>query len=152
MHLSSLYRYPLKSGSAETLEEAYSDELGLVGDRRWMVVDAETGKFLTQRALPAMALLQARWSGDQSLRLEAPGMDALLVAVPDSAQAGRGVVIWREALQAPDAGDAAGEWLTRLLGRPSRLVFLPATSGIQVDQDFARPGEQTAFSDVFPFC
>lgn len=151
MHLSSLYRYPLKSASAEALDEVHSDALGLIGDRRWMVVDAVTGKFLTQRVLPLMALLQARWSGEQTLHLEAPGMDSLLVAVPDSAQNRRGVVIWSEALQAPDAGEAAGQWLTQLLGRPCRLVFLPATNGIQVDQAFARPGEQTAFSDGFPF-
>lgn len=151
MHLSSLYRFPLKSATAEALEEACSDELGLIGDRRWMVVDAETGKFLTQRALPQMVQLQAKWDGDQALRLEAPTMDALRVEVPNQSEAERGVVIWREALRAPDAGDAASVWLTRFLGRPCRLVFLPVANGIQVDQAYARPGDRTAFSDGFPF-
>ncbi len=151
MHLSSLYRFPLKSGSAELLEEGRCDELGLSGDRRWMVVDAATGKFLTQRVLPRMALLNARWQGETALLLSAPGMDALRVPVPGSASAVRGVLIWRESLQAPDAGDVAAEWLTRLLDRPCRLVHLPVTQGIQIDQDYARPGERTGFSDGFPF-
>ncbi len=151
MHLSSLYRYPLKSGSAEMLEEGSTDKLGLMGDRRWMVIDAETGNFLTQRVLPQMALLQARWRDDSVLQLEAPGLEPLLVEVPDASQAERGAVIWRESIQVPDAGDCAGFWLTRLLGRPCRLVYLPATRGIQVDRDFARAGEQTSFSDGFPF-
>lgn len=151
MHLSSLYRFPLKSGSAELLEEGRCDELGLSGDRRWMVVDASTGKFLTQRVLPQMALLSARWQGEAAVLLSAPGMDMLRVSVPGSDSLMRGVLIWRETLQAPDAGDAAAAWLTRLLGRPCRLVHLPNARGIQIDQDYAQPGELTGFSDGFPF-
>jgi uncharacterized protein YcbX len=151
MHLSSLYRFPLKSGSAELLEEGWCDELGLSGDRRWMVVDSASGKFLTQRVLSRMALLEARWQGETGLLLVAPTMAPLLVPVPGSESATRGVVIWRQSLQAPDAGDVAAEWLTRLLDRPCRLVYLPADQGIQVDQSYASPGERTAFSDGFPF-
>lgn len=151
MHLSALYRFPLKSGSAESLEAGGCDALGLIGDRRWMVVDATSGKFLTQRALPRMALLDARWQGDTSLLLSAPGMSDLAVAVPAPGSAARGVLIWRESLRAPDAGDAAATWLTRLLARPCRLVYLPAEKGIQIDQDYARLGERTAFTDGFPF-
>lgn len=151
MHLSSLYRYPLKSGSAELLEAGGCDELGLSGDRRWMVVDANSGKFLTQRAKSGMALLKARWEGEDALLLSAPGMEVLKVSVPALHSAARGVVIWRESLQVPDAGDAAAQWLTRLLDHPCRLVYLPASQGIQVDMDYAQPGERTAFSDGFPF-
>ncbi|MCP9338709.1 MOSC domain-containing protein [Stutzerimonas xanthomarina] len=151
MHLAALYRFPLKSGSAESLEQERCDELGLSGDRRWMVVDAATGKFLTQRILPRMALLDARWQGDAELLLTAPGVEGLAVSVPEEGGVERGVLIWRESLQVPDAGDAAAEWLTRLLERPCRLVHLPASRAIQIDQDYARPGERTAFSDGFPF-
>lgn len=151
MHLCALYRFPLKSGSAELLEEGGCDALGLIGDRRWMIVDAATGKFLTQRVLPRMALLDARWQGEASLLLRAPGMSDLSVAVPAPGSAARGVLIWRESLRAPDAGDAAAAWLTRLLGRPCRLVYLPTEQGIQIDQNYARPGERTAFTDGFPF-
>ncbi|MCG6539031.1 MOSC domain-containing protein [Pseudomonas sp. KSR10] len=151
MHLSSLYRFPLKSGSAELLEEGRCDELGLSGDRRWMVVDAATGKFLTQRILPQMALLTARWQGETALLMCAPGMETLRVPVPGPDSMMRGVLIWRETLRVPDAGDAAAAWLTRLLERPCRLVHLPNALGIQIDQYYARPGELTGFSDGFPF-
>ncbi|QGZ31668.1 MOSC domain-containing protein [Stutzerimonas stutzeri] len=151
MHLCALYRFPLKSGSAEWLDEGRCDELGLGGDRRWMVVDAATGKFLTQRVLPRMALLDARWQADEAVLLDAPGMETLRVAVPGSDNPSRGVSIWRQSLQAPDAGDAAAAWLTRVLERPCRLVHLPTAQGIQIDQDYARPGERTGFTDGFPF-
>ena len=45
MHLSSLYRFPLKSAAGESLQRCASDSLGLLGDRRWMVVAAGTGRF-----------------------------------------------------------------------------------------------------------
>ncbi|MBE7374593.1 MOSC domain-containing protein [Pseudomonas lopnurensis] len=150
MHLSSLYRFPLKSAAGEALPQARSDALGLVGDRRWMVVAAGTGRFLTQRAVPQMALLQASWQGTEALRLSAPGMDELRVAVPGTAEM-RSVQIWRSSAVVPDAGEAAATWLTRFLGQACRLVYLPAEEGIQVDLDYAQLGERTAFSDGFPF-
>jgi len=151
MHLSSLYRFPLKSGAGEILEEAYSDALGLIGDRRWMAVDAESGKFLSQRVLSQMALLQARWQSEQLLRLDAPDMESLSVKVPGPSDGERGVLIWRDSLRVPDAGDEAAAWLTQLLGRSARLVYLPTERGIQVDPGYAQPGERTALSDGFPF-
>ncbi len=150
MHLSSLYRFPLKSAAGEALQQCASDALGLVGDRRWMVVAAGTGRFLTQRAVPTMALLQAHWDAETALRLTAPGMQELLVAVPD-AKVMRCVQIWSSNAVVPDAGDAAAAWLTDFLGQPCRLVYLPEDDGIQVDLDYARLGERTAFSDGFPF-
>ncbi|MCW3150735.1 MOSC domain-containing protein [Stutzerimonas stutzeri] len=150
MHLSSLYRFPLKSAAGEALQQAHSDALGLVGDRRWMVVDAESGRFLTQRVLPRMALLRAHWLGDSALQLEAPGMPTLTVTVPTAGEL-RGVLIWRNSTRVPDAGDAAAVWLSRFLERACRLVYLPAQCGIQIDQDYAATGERTAFSDGFPF-
>jgi len=53
LRLSALYRYPLKSGKGETLQQVSLDKLGLDGDRRWMLVDEASGRFLTQRAVRA---------------------------------------------------------------------------------------------------
>ena len=47
MRLSALYRFPLKSGKGETLNQVSLDKLGLDGDRRWMLVDEASGRFLT---------------------------------------------------------------------------------------------------------
>jgi len=150
MHLSSLYRFPLKSAAGESLQRCASDSLGLLGDRRWMVVAAGTGRFLTQRVLPRMALLQAHWQGDTALKLAAPGMPELLVRVPDD-KTMRCVQVWSANLVVPDAGETAAAWLSDFLGQACRLVYLPEDDGIQVDLDYARLGERTAFSDGFPF-
>lgn len=150
MQLSSLYRFPLKSAAGESLQHCPSDALGLVGDRRWMVVAAGTGRFLTQRVVPRMSLLQAHWLGETSLRLSAPDMPELQVQVPDSTTL-RCVQVWSSSPVVPDAGEAAAAWLSQALGQDCRLVHLPAEDGIQVDLDYARLGERTAFSDGFPF-
>jgi len=149
MHLSSLYRFPLKSAAGESLQRCASDSLGLLGDRRWMVA-AGTGRFLTQRILPRMALLQAHWQGDTALKLAAPGMPELLVRVPDD-KTMRCVQVWSANPVVPDAGETAAAWLSDFLGQACRLVYLPEDDGIQVDLDYARLGERTAFSDGFPF-
>ena len=102
MHLSALYRFPLKSAMGESLPSLQLDGLGVAGDRRWMFADAETGRFMTQRTFPHMSQLKARWNASGGLSLEAPGMPVLQVALPDPEQALRGVIIWRDTLRVPD--------------------------------------------------
>lgn len=150
MHLSALYRYPLKSGRGESLRQAQLDVLGLAGDRRWMVVDAASGRFLSQRQLPQMARLQARWQG-AGLALAAPGMAELPVVLPGPDAPLREVSVWDDRLEVPDAGDAAASWLSELLGRPCRLVQVPEARARQVDIDYAQPGDRVGFADGFPF-
>ena len=151
MHLSALYRYPLKSGAGERLDQAWCGALGLEGDRRWMLIDATNGRFLTQRTLLAMALLQLRWQGEAAVRLNAPGLPELEVPVPAASTSLRGAFIWREVVRVPDCGDVAAAWLSGFLGRAVRLVYLPERDAIQVDLNYARDGELTAFTDGFPF-
>ncbi|UTW08434.1 MOSC domain-containing protein [Pseudomonas benzenivorans] len=150
LRLSGLYRYPLKSAIAEPLAHAQLDALGLSGDRRWMVVDAASGRFLTQRLLPQMTQLTARWQGDEQLLLGAPGMSDLKVALPGVQAELRGVTIWRDSLQVPDAGDEAARWLSQFLGRPCRLVQVPEARARQVDTAYAEVGDKVAFADGYP--
>lgn len=149
--LSALYRYPLKSGQYEPLQDIRLDALGLEGDRRWMVVEAGNGRFLTQRLLPQMGRIQARWMDQgRALQLRAPGMPELDVPVPGVDDDLRGVTIWRDSLLVPDAGDAAAQWLSAFLERPCRLVQVPEQRARQVDTAYAEPGEKVHFADGFP--
>lgn len=150
MHLSALYRYPLKSAVGQTLQRSVVGPLGLEGDRRWMLVEAETGRFMTQRALPHMTQLRAEPAPDGGLRLGAPGQAELSVALPGEQAPLRGVTVWRDSLRAADAGEAAASWLSAFIGKPTRLVYVPAERARIVDQAFAQPGDRVAFSDGFP--
>ncbi|MGC1331002.1 MOSC N-terminal beta barrel domain-containing protein, partial [Pseudomonas sp.] len=124
MHLSALYRYPLKSAIAEPLQSSALDSLGLSGDRRWMLVDEATGRFLTQRAEAHMSQLGAAHQ-DGGLQLSGPGQAPLFVPTPGVDASLRGVTIWRDTLRVPDAGDAAAAWVSSFIGKPTRLVQVP---------------------------
>ncbi len=150
MQLTALYRFPLKSGRAESLSSAQLDALGLEGDRRWMLIDETAGRFLTQRALPQIGQLTALWSEAGGLNLSVPGRESLQVSLPDGDSALRDVTLWSDCLQVPDAGDAAAAWLSQYLGRACRLVYVPATRARQIDRQYAAAGEQVAFADGFP--
>ncbi|MBD9424564.1 MOSC domain-containing protein [Pseudomonas sp. PDM15] len=150
MQLSALYRYPLKSARGESLSSSPLEALGLRGDRRWMLVEPESGRFLTQRLLPQMSQLSALYNAEGGLSLSAPGFGSLDVPLPDPEEGLRGVTVWRDSLRVPDAGEAAAEWLSAFIGRPCRLVQVPEARARQVDTGHAQPGDKVAFSDGFP--
>ncbi|OUM08183.1 MOSC domain-containing protein [Pseudomonas syringae] len=151
LRLSSLYRYPLKSCKSESLQRASFDALGLAGDRRWMLVDESNGRFFTQRALPQMSQLSVLWNASGGVTLSAPGFVPLDVAVPLDVEASlRGVTVWRDSLQVPDAGDAAAEWVSRLIGKPTRMVYMPVERARRMPGGYGRDDGQVNFADGFP--
>jgi uncharacterized protein YcbX len=150
LRLSALYRYPLKSAKGEPLQQVGLDKLGLDGDRRWMLVDEASGRFLTQRAVASMSQLSALWNEQGGLTLSAPGHARIDVALPDSSADLRGVTIWRDSLRVPDAGDEAGAWVSEFIGKPTRLVQVPLDRARSTEAGYGREDDQVAFADGFP--
>ncbi|MHA7114726.1 MOSC domain-containing protein [Pseudomonas promysalinigenes] len=150
MFLSELYRYPVKSGQAQCLQGSPVGLLGLQGDRRWMVVEQENGRFLTQRAWPQLGQLKARESDSGELLLEVPGQGSIRVAVPDADEALRGVTVWRDTLRVPDAGDEVAGWLSQWLGKAVRLVHCPEQRARYLPSGYGLNSDRAAFPDGFP--
>lgn len=151
LRLSSLYRFPLKSCKPEALQRASFDELGLAGDRRWMLVDASNGRFFTQRALPHMSQLSVLWNAAGGVTLSAPGFEPLDVAVPSGAESGlRGVTVWRDTLQVPDAGEEAAAWVSEFIGKPTRMVHVPVERARSLPDGYGAASDKVAFADGFP--
>ena len=150
MRLSALYRYPLKSARAEPLQRSPLDLLGLVGDRRWMLVEESSGRFLTQRALPHMSQLSALWNDRGGLTLSADGHAALDVPLPGADAELRGVTIWRDTLRVPDAGDEAARWLSEFIGKPTRLVQVPEERARWLQSGYGEIQDRVGFADGFP--
>lgn len=142
--IARLFVYPIKSCAGIEVQQALLTETGLDLDRAWMVVDAQ-GVFLTQRALPRMALIRPQLKTDQMV-LRAPGMLALHVAI-DAVEAPSTVTVWRDTVPAWDMGAVAAQWFTDFLGQPCRLVrFDPEhrrlasmawTGGVEAPNQFA---------------
>ncbi|WP_433785742.1 MOSC domain-containing protein [Pseudomonas frederiksbergensis] len=150
MHLSALYRFPLKSGKGETLNQVSLDKLGLDGDRRWMLVDEASGRFLTQRAEAKMSQLSALWNASGGLTLSAQGHSPIDIALPACDAELRGVTIWRDTLRVPDAGIAAAAWVSEFIGKPTRLVHVPLDRARTTQAGYGKDDDQVAFADGFP--
>ena len=116
-------------------------------DRRWMIVDA-AGQFQSQRDLRAMAQLAVTATGTgieishaETVRIavDFPPLDAPLADV----------VVWCDRLHARVAV-AAGPWLSTVLGKEVRLVFMHDTTARPVETAFRRDAEVVSFADAFP--
>ena len=150
MFLSALYRYPVKSAQAQCLQASVVGHMGLDGDRRWLVVEEENGRFLTQRAWPRLGQVSAMYGEQGQLLLEAPGQTSLTVPVPPADDDLRGVTIWRDTFRVPDAGDEAAAWLSTLLGKAVRLVHCPEQRARYLPSGYGLNSDRAAFPDGFP--
>jgi uncharacterized protein len=97
MHVSEIWRYPVKSLKGERLTETEITKLGIPGDRQIVVVRTINGRFLTSRVRPKLLGLQGsiaadgvptingyRWDSAEALQLvhEAAGEPVTLERVP----------------------------------------------------------------------
>jgi uncharacterized protein YcbX len=153
--LATLQLHPVKSCASVALQEAWLTATGLDLDRAWMVVD-EDGEMLTQRELPALALVTASPRlGEVVLR--APGMLALHLR-DDVVEAPCRVRVWDDEVPAFEMGALAAQWfsdyLAPHLGRASKRLRL-----VRFDPDHPRlsPRRWTGaidapnlFSDGYP--
>ncbi|MDP9151813.1 MAG: MOSC N-terminal beta barrel domain-containing protein [Myxococcota bacterium] len=151
--ISGLFVYPVKSCGGIRVEKSVLEPRGFRHDRRWMVVD-ETKTFVTQRTAPRLALITTTLDAE-ALVLEAPGLPVLRVPVMDAAFAPSpgalvSVRVWRDDVLAVDCGERPSSWLTRWLGAPASLVFMPDASRRPVHPAYATEGDIVSFADGFP--
>ncbi|WP_320838040.1 MOSC domain-containing protein [Zhongshania sp.] len=148
--VSGLFSYPVKSLRGHSQASTHITSWGPDRDRRWMVVD-DSGQFMTQRQLPKMCRIGARYQGGDIClwHLDSPA-DAIEVCL-DGSEKERYVGVWEDSCTALDAGDAAANWLSAQLGVSLRLCYMPDYSYRQVDLQFAERGDRLGFADGFPF-
>ena len=147
--IAALHVYPIKSCAGIALTEALLIETGIEFDRAWMVVDAATRIFVTQRELPRMALVQPTLKHTEMV-LRAPGMLALHVALDRVEQPTRATV-WDDDVAAYDMGDLCAQWFSDFLGRPLRLVRFDPEHKRLSDRRWTGPIEaENGFNDGFP--
>lgn len=146
--VASIHLYPVKSARGVAVKQATCDDRGFAGDRRFLVVDP-AGRFLTQREVPRLALIQAVRRGNR-LGLAAPGRVPLTLPreAPDGVVCD--VTIWRDAVRAVDLGEAAARWLSAYLDRPVRLVGAGAAFRRPLRHAAAQPEDEVAFQDQHP--
>lgn len=147
MHLSGIFIYPVKSLRGIAVPTAQLDALGLRHDRRFLVVDHQ-GQFLTQRALPRMALIETVLASD-ALILRTPDDGSARVSLSGSGNI-ISVQIWRDNVSAEDCGPEVSAWLSDFLGHPCRLVRIGPTFTRRVAKQKAKLDDHFHFADGAP--
>jgi uncharacterized protein YcbX len=146
--IAGLVVYPVKSCRGIAMPSAELTERGLAHDREWMIVDT-AARFVSQRELPRLALIGTALS-DGALTLTAPGWDPLAIPL-DASGARTPVTVWRDTVQAIDAGDGAARWLSSWCERELRLVrFDPGVRRTCNRTYVGDSGAHTAFADAYP--
>ena len=91
--ITSLHIYPVKSCAGLSLSRARLTRTGFEHDREWMIV-RPSGRFVTQRELPRLALIRTALS-DTALALSAPEREPIQIPLGHE---GPGVLasVWRD--------------------------------------------------------
>lgn len=146
--ITHLWVYPLKGAAGIPVAQWELDSFGLVHDRRWMVVDGE-GEFISQRSDALLGQVRPAIDGVHlSLRSASAGELELPLAGDHGSEIR--VRVWADDVDAVDCGDAAAGFMTRQLGRPARIVFMPGTTVRPVTGSDVPVGVRVSFADAFP--
>jgi uncharacterized protein len=146
--LSALHVYPIKSCRGIQLDAARLTPTGLADDRHWMLV-RPSGRFVTQRELPRMALI-ATALDPLRMTLTAPGSSPLTVSREQSGEP-TAVTVWGFTGRGIDCGEEAARWFTSFLGTPLRLMRFDASAPRECSADWTGDVRAvTEFSDGFP--
>ncbi len=150
--IERLHVYPVKSLRGYETECAELTPTGLRWDRQWLVIDGR-GRFLSQRAVPAMARIRTSVT-PSALVLERDGLPACEIALELQDGVGFTTEIWGDRCEVVDQGDAAAGWLARALGEghaPRLVRMAPGYDRPQKRPDRYGQATTTFFADTAPF-
>jgi len=150
LNISQLFIYPVKSLGGIAVNSALLTDRGFEHDRRWMI----TGKdncFITQRELPAMALLQVQLTGTglhiYHKKKSAESIDIPFAPLsPDTVMA----TVWDDVCEVQRVDPEVDEWLSDMLSYDCRLLYMPDNSWRSVDARYAIDNDITSLSDGYP--
>jgi uncharacterized protein len=148
--IAELWTYPIKSCMGHKANTANALQTGMMHDRSMMVANAETGKLVSQRDFPKMALIQPVIK-DDVLNLSAPNMPSLSISM-NAHTGSKTVTVWRDTLPAIDMGDELAQWFSTALNSPVRLVRFNRAQQRNIKAPLANtPNEHHYFADGYPY-
>ncbi len=147
--VSEMFIYPVKSLGGIAVSSAILTERGLQHDRRWMLTDAQNN-FITQREMPAMALLQTSINDDGLHITHKQNGESLLVPFQLQTTDTLMVDVWSDRCRAQAVSEEANAWFSDALSAKCKLVYMPDTTKRRVDGRYAIDKEITSFADGYP--
>ncbi|KAJ7480154.1 molybdenum cofactor sulfurase [Mycena galericulata] len=153
--LQTLVLYPIKSCAGQSLPNNLSWQIvptGLLYDREWMLLDASSGKTLSQKQYPRMALV--RPSVDLHRRILvvcAPGTSELLLPLDIAEEGSMAANVCSDAVAVSSSGKAADEWFSSFLGVQCTLQRLAGGASRHAHFDRAASSVPILLSNESPF-
>lgn len=119
MTVQDLFIYPIKSSRAQKMPQLQIQEGMVVGDRQWMLID-DSGKFLSQRTFPKMALIEVFYEKG----ILTIGLGKMFFKIPgsNSFQRRATVKVWDDTFEAALEPDLYSQGIAQYLGVSCRLA------------------------------
>jgi uncharacterized protein len=135
--IKALSIYPIKSCSPVELHEARCLKYGFANDRGWAITDA-SGKLLTQRDDPRLALIKPTVTAEANLVLNTDNRQQLTVLPAPTETRRRKISIWGDEREATEESSEASTWISQFLGYQCHLfrrLGLPRGSSAAAAQE-----------------
>ena len=128
--VTGLNIFPIKSCKGCIVTEITTDSYGVVGDRRFMLIDG-TGRFISQRKYPKLSQVVVKWVendiGVKVLNITAPNMNELIVLpVYDGGRIE--TTVWSDTVMTVDQGQQASDWFSKYLEIGASFIRLVAAA------------------------
>ncbi|KAJ7456499.1 molybdenum cofactor sulfurase [Mycena latifolia] len=153
--LQTLMLYPIKSCGGQSLPENSSWQIistGLLYDREWMLLDASSGRTLSQKQYPRMALVQPSVDlARQVLVVCAPGMPDLMLPLDTSEEGAMAANVCTDVVAVSSSGGTADEWFSSFLGVKCTLHRLSGGASRHAHFDRATSSVPILLSNESPF-
>ncbi|OAV45668.1 MOSC domain-containing protein [Lewinella sp. 4G2] len=151
MHVTELYRYPVKSLGGQSVQSLQPLGRGFVDDRRWMFADA-SGRFISQRNNVQLSEFSAELVGDELTFRHLPSNEVVGAVAGARLGTKSTVTVWDDTFQATEVNSDAMYALTRKLGIPdARLMYMQDDDIRPVDTRYAKGEETVSFADGYPY-
>ena len=150
MQLKAVFIYPVKSLAGISMTEAVVQTRGLQWDRRWMLTDM-SGKFITQREYPRLALLQPEIQ-NSGMTIRHKTDTQLSIRIPLEQQNDlRPVSIWGDQTLGMLMDPFVNEFFSDFLGFPCQMVYMTDSVHRKVDPGYDRGNNVVSYADGYPY-
>ena len=151
MKISQINIYPIKSLGGINLIDANVEVSGFQYDRNWMLVD-QNGKFLTQRTLPEMALLQVALGKDHLLVYHSLKTSER-IKIPIDELSGEKIKsnVWDDAVTTMHVSAEVDKWFSSQLNVNCHLVKMDLENKRYIENKYSFNNEHVSFADSMPF-
>lgn len=148
----SLHYYPIKSCGGLEARSLTVGPRGPQWDRTWMIVDSESGHYLSQRQHAKMALIRPEITQDKmKVTVGSSSFEVDLHSTEGKSHPRETVRIWSDDCAAFDEGRESSDVISDFLGAKVRLVRMAPEFKRMLPEKYQTPGAHTGFADGMPF-